>query len=231
MSDSPLPTSPPEQVVRFRMRTLLIATAAVAVLMAVAAPFYRRQPSETQQVLLVYWACLAFTAGLSLYFTWRGSWRRPQKAGAILCVLWSNGRTGMNFLSRPKATIFFLLFWMAFIGFYSFTIADRTNATRMWHVVITGLAHGMMMGGFLMIFVPHPFYLCENGVSIGQWVIPWPYLRSAEWVATNRSILRLHRCDGDIFVRVPDQLRDGVQKLVAERTRFEGGTAQLAPGQ
>jgi hypothetical protein len=231
MPDLPLPTSPPEQVVRFRIRTLLAVTAAVAVLSAIAAPYYRRQPPESQQLLLNYWACLGLTAVFSVYFAWRGSWRLCPKAGAVLCVLWSNGRSGLNFLSRPKATAAFFLFWMGFIGFYSFTTASRPDTTRMWYVAITGLAHGMMMGGFLMVFVPHPFYLCENGVSIGKWVLPWHYIRSAEWVATNRSVLRLHRFDGDLFVRVPDYLRDGVQKLVAERTRFVGETVHLAPGQ
>jgi hypothetical protein len=231
MPDAPLPTSPPEQVVRFRMQTLLAVTAVVAVLAAIAGPFYRRQTPEAQYVLLIYWACAAIGASLGMFITWRSSWKLPERAGTLTCVLWIHGR-GFGVRSRLVTAAFFLFFWLGFLAFQSYAVAiDHASMMRSWFLVIKGLAHGMMMSGFLMIFVPRPFYLCENGVAMGPVVIPWNYIRSAQWVATNRSVLRLHRLDGDLFVRVPDQLRDGVTKLVAERTRFEGETAHLAPGQ
>jgi hypothetical protein len=203
------------------MQTLLAVTAGVAVLAAIAGPFYRRQSPDAQQVLMIYWACVGLATGVWLYYTWRDSWRLPEKAGAILCVLWTTGRGGVNLMSRPMMTLFLLAIWMIFIGLQSYHIAERIQVmTNHWQHMINGLAHGMMASGFLMIFVAQPFYICEKGVSIGQAVVPWNYIRSAEWIATNRSVLRLHRFDGDLFVRVPDHLRDGVQKLVAERTRF-----------
>ena len=120
---------------------------------------------------------------------------------------------------------------MGIIGFQSYPLTDRADANPWWNVIVQGLTHAMMIGGFLMIFVPQPFYLCENGVSVGEGDIPWHYIRSAEWTPKNRSVLRLHRLDGDLFVRVPDHLRDGVQRLIAARTRFVAKTEQIAPGQ
>jgi hypothetical protein len=232
MPDSSLPTSAPEQVVRFRMRTLLAVTAVVAVLAAIAGPFYRRQSPEAQQVLLVYWSCAGVGTGLWMYYMWRNSWRLPNKAGSILCVLWTTGRGGNNFMSRPIVTLLFMGFWLGFFVMQSNLVAGRGHATSsFWLHTINGFTHGMMASGVLLMFAPQPFYLCENGVAVGPGVIPWNYIRSAQWVATTRSVLRLHRLDGDLFVRVPDHLRDGVQKLVAERTRFVGDAVHLAPSQ
>lgn len=205
MSDLLLPTSPPDRAVRFRLQTLLIVTAVVAVLAAMAGPFYRRQTPEARQVLLIYWGCISLTAGLFFYIQWRESWKLPPQAGEILCVLLTTGRAGRRL--SPWTTALISIAWLGMIGWQSYHLASHADASGVGYAIVQGIGHATMIGGFLLMFVPRPFYFCENGVPIGPQLVPWRYIRSAEWTPENRALLRLHRIDGDLFANVPDRLR------------------------
>jgi hypothetical protein len=58
----PKPTIDANPVLRFRLRALLIATTVAAVLAAIGGTYLRRQPTQAQGPLLVYWLCLAALA-------------------------------------------------------------------------------------------------------------------------------------------------------------------------
>ena len=64
--------TPMEPMVRFRLRTILVATTVAAVLAGFAGWYFRRQAPTAQQALLVYWGVVT-TATLTA-FVWR--WRR-----------------------------------------------------------------------------------------------------------------------------------------------------------
>src|SRR5690606_39450223 len=51
--------TPMEPMVRFRLRTILVATTLAAVLAGFAGWYFRRQAPTAQQALLVYWGVVA----------------------------------------------------------------------------------------------------------------------------------------------------------------------------
>ncbi len=221
MGDGPADVAPLDPVVRFRMRAMLGATALVAIAAAIAAPFWRRQTEPVQWALLAYWLGFLSFAIVSGCVHWRAAWRHLPESGPIAQIVWLSGKTRLSLFHHPVGIAILAVSVLAVLAAQSHVIAEPGHLSAsapFFLTIFQGLAHGGMLGGFLLIFMRRPIYLCENGVSGGVYA-PWKYSRLAEWSADRAGVLKLRRLDGDIYLDVPKDVRGEFEAFVRGKTR------------
>jgi hypothetical protein len=207
----------PDPVVRFRIRTLLIATTCIAILAAIGGPYYRSVNPSGQRNLLILWTLVAICIAGSIFKQYRESFLigRQRRVKYIVFAL-----------GRPTSR------WRT-IGFAVATIATFCWLGLLSHVVGTGagwktyslLYHGLILGStaasLVLVYVRRPMYLCEEGIPLARkYIAPWKFIRHAEWVADRPGVMKLRRLDGDIYLDVPNDVRGEAEAFVRGKTRF-----------
>lgn len=222
MGDGSADVAPLDPVVRFRMRAILVVTALLAIAAAIAAPFWRRQTEPVQWELLAYWLGFLAFAILFGWGHWRAAWRHLPESGPIAQIVWLSGKTRLSLFHHPVGIVIMAVSVLAVLATQSHVIAERrhlSSSAPFFLTIFQGLAPGSMFGGFLLIFMRRPVYLCENGLSGGVYA-PWKYIRHAEWTADRPEVMKLRRLDGDIYLNVPKDVRDAAEAFVRGKTRF-----------
>jgi hypothetical protein len=222
------------------MRTLLWATAVLAVVAAIAGPYLRSQSRLGQSILLTYWSCIAAFAVVALWHNWRGMWRQPPNAGSVDFILWSAPK---RFWGPPRIVCnvaLSILTSVVFVGITSQDVVRRiANGTYGWPSLIWAcLLSGWVVAGSIMWMFPNPVRFATAGVLMGKTIIPWTHIRAAAWALGRTGVVRLHRSwDGDIYASAPQELRREVESYLRQRTTFIGGAVvdgdsahNLAPG-
>ena len=232
-TDSPTPNA----VVRFRLRTLLWLTTALAVLAAIAGPYFRLQSPEGQRALLLYWAFVGLFTSAGCWHAWRGLWKRVGGAGRLDFIMWLAPRRYWGPLPRAARNVMLIACCFVLVMTFSRGLVEDARVQRLgWGLVGSiVLIHGMIIG-WLMSFLPSPVRLHVNGIIIGKQRIPWAHVRSAEWAWSRTDVVRLSLLDGDFYASVPRELRAVVEQYLRTKTTFIGrsvleGSAHLAPGQ
>ena len=111
---------PPDPVLRFRMRTMIAVTSVLAVLAAIAGPYYRSVDREAgRQGLLIFWSFIVLGSGVSFWMRVKESWRVP--ASCHFCYLvFARGKYRRGAWSTLWNILLCLLLLGA-IAFYSHT--------------------------------------------------------------------------------------------------------------
>lgn len=228
-----LPTAGANPVLQFRLRALIGATTAVAVLAAIAGPYYRSQPPERQSALLVYWSCIVVFTGVGLWTSWRDLWRVPREAGAVRYLLWvTRGKYSLFHRWPGQAAV--LLAWLVLISFNSVTMSvmhspGLPNAPRMYTVMsrvgagmtlLTGVGYGIATGALVMGLLRRPVFLTDNGVSQGTRGTAWRHVRFAKWATNRPGVLRISWTFGDLYADPPPRQRDEIESFLRQRTTF-----------
>jgi hypothetical protein len=230
----------PNAVVRFRMRAMIWATTVVAILAAIAGPYFRIQTREGQLILLSLWSCIAVTAVWSVWRNWRGMWKLPAGAGSIDFILWLAAKRWWGTPRTLAMTLFAICTCVFFVGLMSKMMMSDIQSGRMSWIPLgfQVFLSGTIVAGSLRWLLPEPIRFCTAGVLMGTTAIPWAHIRSAEWAWNRPGVLRLHRLDGDIYAAAPAELRREVEEYLRQRTAFIGeatsdadGAHNLAPGQ
>ena len=121
--------------------------------------------------------------------------------------------------AKVAAAIVFISFVLSTQSHVIVRQGNQGRGLSIFFPAIRGLAHGFMLGGFLLVFLRRPVYLCQNGLS-GSIYAPWKYIRHAEWAADRPGVLKLRRLDGDFQLDVPNKMRTEVEAFVRGKTRF-----------
>jgi hypothetical protein len=233
MSDAPQQPSPtPNFVLRYRVRTLLTVTVVVAILAAIAGPYWRRQTPEVRISLLGYWALLAACSCGSLWLRLRNAFSlqrdREGKQRIVRMIVTQWGFRHM----RPSlqwaglaVTVLFALFYTAIASRSVVVQLQGRLPTRSWIFWQTNLSlvyvPALLFGLAAWFFLPRPVFLCEEGIPLSQTVfVPWRYIRSAEWRRGRPGSLKLHRLDGDLYFEVPADQRAAVEEFLRTKSAW-----------
>jgi hypothetical protein len=214
--------TPPDPVVRFRIRSLIGVTTGLACLAAVAGPYLRSQPVEVQTALIIYWCMVTVCSMVGLWRAWRGLWTCRAGDAPVDFVLWLAPRRfwapTFTWLNRG----FQILCCIVWLTFHSKLVAERVRSgswSTPWLAWLS-LIDGMLIGCWLLVFLRKPVRLTAAGVLMGKQRIPWIYIRTAEWAYSRPGVLRLHRLDGDIYAAVSEESHAAVEEYVRRRTHF-----------
>jgi hypothetical protein len=211
----------PNPVVRFRMRTLLWATTIIAVLAAIAGPYYRRQSAAAQPQLLIFWSGLVLASAIWMWFQWRSAAPTARNFGPIRFVL-RTAWVRQSIWPQSLGLAFALAVWFAMIAGQTERVvrdADRRQTSVV--AAIGRFATGGMFTSCLLLWaIPRPALIGNDGVSTARGYGPWKFIRHAEWLANRPGVLKFRRLDGDIYVDVPERLRDEVEAFVRAKTTF-----------
>lgn len=228
MQDAPTIT-PPSPTIRFSMRTMLAITAIAAVVAAVAAAFWKRQTPEAQWDLLAFWGALLVGVGPVAWYSWREVSRHRLDAGPILFTLQSKSRFRLvNLINRSQFVRLsgFALPFLSFIVLHSQTISNKgVRFSSMPMAALLGLMTSLMAGIPLQFMLRQQISLGANGILWGAGIVPWKHIRHAEWLRDRPHMMKLRRRDGDVYLDVPEGVRDGVEALVRSKTEFVGDGA------
>lgn len=220
---------PPDAVLQFRMRTVIAVTSVLAVLAAIAGPYYRSVDREAgRQGLLILWSFIVLGSGVSFWMRMKESWRVP--TGCHFCYLvYGRGK----YRRGAWSTLWNLLLCLLLLGaiaFYSQTTAigprrgvftPRSMAELYGSPLLQGILVGSWTAALIFSFIRRPMFVCEEGIPQGKnYVAPWKYIRHAEWQTDRPETLKLHRLDGDIYLDVPNDVRADVEAFVRTKTQF-----------
>ena len=216
-------TTPIEPMVRFRLRTILVATTVAAVLAGLAGWYFRRQAPTAQQALLVYWG-LVTTATLAA-FVWR--WRRSMTPDPSMGqVYWRVTSAWRWWWAAPLLRLNILAFFLWGLVYESAGIVEFTESTKpgtldFWTVVLLrSVIWGIVMGMGMIINFIDPAFVCERGISMLHRPIMWNRLKEWEWMSNRPGVLRLRGDHGKAFLRVPAEHRAAVEEFVRAKTEL-----------
>jgi hypothetical protein len=186
----------PDPVVRFRMRTLMHGTTVLAVLAALAGPFYRSVDADRQRSLLVFWASLLLCTGTFLWWRLREALRWRSRQAVRFVVYASNGK------SPIRRTIFSIFVPFILLALYAGASRDIAQGPKRSLVgdtqgaVYQGFVFGMITSGLLFRFVRPPMFLTERGIPLAKNnFVPWHWIRAAKWMPNRPSVMILRRLE------------------------------------
>ncbi|MCC6491896.1 MAG: hypothetical protein IT424_02625 [Pirellulales bacterium] len=202
-----------DRAVRFRLRTLLWTTTALAVLAAVAGPLYRRAPAEGQTRLLIHWSALLAVTGLA-YCSHQRDYARRHGGRAVRFVVWETSRSG-----RPARGVWGSL-WLAlvvcWIGVTSHAVALEQHSP--WESLGSSLVPGLVAAGLIFFYSRRALFLCDDGMPLAKnCFVPWGHVHSVETVSGRPTVLKLGRLDGDVYIEVPADMRAALEEFLREK--------------
>jgi hypothetical protein len=227
MDDDPsAPTQNP--ALRFRLHAMLGLTTVVALLAAIAGPYYRVQSPDVQSQLAMYWSTLGVCTAGGLWYRWRSMGKAPTTAGEVRFLVWSATKQHRRSWSLFLAVLA-IVGWVAFIALQTHNFVRRmerpTIVAFLGTSIGNGIYHGLLTGGWFIFLLRTPTYLCENGVAFGRYFAPWKYIRHAEWLEKAPDVMKFRRLDGDIYIAVSERDGPNVEAFVREKTALLGHSA------
>jgi hypothetical protein len=209
--------------VRFRLRSLLIVMAVVAVAATILGWFLRRFPNSREQ-LLIYWGILSLLlVAICVLKSWR-RYRAEKKAGRIMCQLTPHSyffpRSSRVAAASAGATL--LSIGAAMWLFNSFLIADE-NWGAAFSIVWNSFYMLLILGsGITCFWWRRSIRICDHGVVVREKFLPWDKCRWFYWDAGNRDVIVIEwRGASRIAAQVPPKRRDNVESLLRAKTGKE----------
>jgi hypothetical protein len=217
MGDGPADVAPLDPVVRFRIRTLLIATMCIAILAAMGGPYYRSVNASGQRNLLILWALVAICIAGSLFKQYRESFKIGRQR-QVKYIVFALGRPTNRWRTIGFAVATIATFrWLGLLSHLAGTGANWKTYLLLCH----GLTLGSTAASLVLVYVRRPMYLCEEGIPLARnYIAPWKYIRHAEWMTERPGVMKLRRVDGDIYLDVPNDVRAEVEAFVRGKTLF-----------
>lgn len=215
--------------VRFRLPALLAAMSLLALLAALAGPYYRQQSALAQRSLAAYWIIAAMVAIASWAWRWRRMTTPPLQMGGVhwrVTLVWGRAWPGPTVRIAILATVA--------IGLALGTRHIVGAANRLpegfispWMLVIlNGTVMGFTFGGAMLPLIPkQPAFVCDRGVWSVHRQTVWSKLKAWDWKPDKPGVLRLSevhstRLHGHLFLAVPAELRAAVEAFVREKTEL-----------
>ena len=222
--------TPIEPMVRFRLRTILVATTVAAVLAGLAGWYFRRQEPTAQLALLVYWGVV--TMATLVAFVWR--WRRAMTPDeAMGQVYWRVSSAWRFWWAAPVLRLAIVSFFLGGLVFESGVIVEMTvkvrwsSSSEFWtFVLLRSVIWGTVLGMGMIVNFIDPAFVCERGVWMLHRTIMWHRLKEWEWMSNRPGVLRLREAYGKAFLAVPAKHRAAIDAFVREKTELTIPDAQ-----
>jgi hypothetical protein len=234
MSTEPLPEALPERTVRFRLRTLIIATTAAALLAALAGVVYRQAVPAARAELLTFWGAASFIAAGQIATAWWRAYRLTRIAGPKRYQL---RRPDLPRLRFGLFSIVTPLTWFSMLGVLWGGLLFATNTlwltqSRLERVdsVLENAIGGVIVGSIIcgsMSVLWHRYVrrrwmtLCDYGVAIEGRVLPWDSLVRAWWHFMQPTWLMISTWTRPYAAEVPTHAREAVEAFVRARCVFD----------
>ncbi len=215
--------------IRFRLPALLAVMTLLALLAALAGPYFRRQSEVAQQSLVAFWAMMLVAACATLVWQWRRMMTPNRLMGTVhwrVTVDWR--RSWINPAVRIAAFAALVLL-LTSEAEHVVRQTDRFAgglSSRWVNVSVRGIIKGLMLGFFLLpVLLKQSAFICERGVWSLRRELVWSKVREWEWLPNRPGVLRLRevrvsRFRGDVFLAVPAEFRAAIEDFVREKTEL-----------
>ena len=220
---------------RFRLPAVLAAMTLLALLAALAGPFFRQQTAVAQQSLLAYWlVTIAVAIGA---FAWR--WRRMTTPSPLMGMAYWQvtlvRRSWRRDVAVRAGIIAFLAFWLAWEAMQFVRIHDRfVDGPISFGIAIRGAFSGWVVGlGFVPRLLKRPAFICQRGLwTFGKREAFWSKLTAWQWLSDRPGVMKLSETktygrSRELFIAIPAELRLAVEDYVREKTELTIPDASL----
>jgi hypothetical protein len=226
---------------RFRVPAMIAAMTLLALLAALAGPFFRQQSAAGQRSLVAYWlVTLAVAIG---GFAWR--WRLMSTPNTLMgTVHWQatlvSRRWWLGIVWRVGA-LAALAAWLGSEARNVVELHDRfANGpmSRWMAVALRGTFMGWIAGiGIAPWLLKRPAFICTRGVSALGKEVMWSKLATWQWLPDRPGVMKLTEAkiygrQRELFIAIPAELRLAVEEYVREKTELtipDGREQRVAP--
>ncbi len=209
--------------IRYRFRSLLLATLIVAVVAALLGAYYRGSNEAEQRSLLTLWSSASISFAIwMLGYVW-GRHRAEKKVGTVrFCLPWLLCLRSR--LISPKVYGVFFLITAAYL-----IIQTTENCVRfaergqpLWLLVVLGLNPGLFLAiGLICIWWSKELWIGEKGIVLLSIFRPWgkieewhPHKRQSNTLVLTYSSGLLSK---KIALRVSEQSRPQLEEFLHEK--------------
>jgi len=208
-------------VLQYSLRSLLVATAVVAVLSAIAAPFVRRLNPEQQLKLGLILAFNLLLAGLYFAFLCHNRWKVEKQGGRLLLRVHPlRDDEGFSYHAR-QAFVAAILLWTCHTELGQTLNAKGISPSQMAWTSFPIFVFSLIAVDYLVVMwwgrPPRTMEIRENAVYMnGVAFMPWSRVRAYRWgVDPFRLTLQLRYWVVNVDVQPGDKVR--LNRLLAER--------------
>lgn len=233
MTDDLPANAPPEPTeVRFRLRSLLISTAVVAVVAAIAGTYYRSVPPGVQARLNIVWGVVAILVALWLVVEALHRYRAERKVGAVIVRLPSPASSWTRIIGAGVI----ILIGLGYLGLTSvvsaptpgsgISLGECFSSAFLPALCISAGISGLWWHGTARV--------CQNGVLAGRQLLLWSHVVDARWQYWPPDTLHLTgvgRSGGDVHMRliVPPPWRQLVDDIVQQKLKSGAAVSATSP--
>lgn len=214
---------------RFRLPAMIAAMTLLALLAALAGPFFRQQSAVAQRSLVAYW--LVTLAVAVCGFAWR--WRLITTANPLMGTAhWQatlvSRRRWQGIVLRVGAFAA-LAAWLGSEAGKVVQFHDRFANDPMSRWIAVAM-RGTLMGWIAGIVIApallnRPAFICSRGVwALGKEVV-WSKLAAWQWLPDRPGVMKLSEAktngrQRELFIAIPAELRLAVEDYVREKTEL-----------
>lgn len=204
-----------ETRVCFSLRSMLIGTAAVAVAVALLAPWFRQWNAEQRKAFLLVWCNVAFGAGVTVIAGCIQRVRAEGRAGPAHYRL-SSAMTRFGRVSAAGMALFLL---SALIGYSFYSALRPTGATPPQLVDFIVIEYGVMLGlaGLRLWLKTSCLELCDTGMLSGTQLVLWKAMRGFRWGGSDPNLLVVQRGWGVVTARANPAEKQAIEQFLASR--------------
>jgi len=213
--------------IRFRLPALLAVMTLLALLAALAGPFFRRQPLEVQQSLAASWAITLAIGGAAFVRRWRAMMSPKPLMGRAHWRVTLLRRRRWHDPTVRVAAVALMLTWLSSEASQVTIMTDRfaSGTTSRWMAVaVRGILMGVLLGYVLLpLLIKRPAFICDRGVWSLRREVVWSKLSGWRWETARPGVLRLTERlapRGDLLLAVPAEFRDAVEAFIREKTEL-----------
>jgi hypothetical protein len=214
---------------RFRLPAMIAAMTLLALLAALAGPYFRQQSAVAQRSLVAYWlVTLAVAIG---GFAWR--WRLMTTPNSLMGTAhWQatlvSRRWWLGIVWRIGAFAA-LAAWLGSEAGNVVQLHDRFAngpASRWIAVALRGTFMGWIAGiGIVLTMLNRPAFICSRGVWALSKEVVWSKLAEWQWLPDRPGVMKLTEAkiygrSRELFIAIPAELRLEVEDYVREKTEL-----------